>query len=138
MKPLTFRSQIARSSHFPLLIAQQLADLNWAIQQAKASADVELSTSTERTIRAQLNSKLEGNAEREYRRQLIAFEEAGGDEDDFEDPFDLEYTEFGRERRLYRRYLGEARAQRRKALKAWCAFNRHENQNSRNKFNLQS
>ena len=55
------------------------------------------------------------------------------------DPFDLEYTEFGvrqlerlmvevgRERRLYRRYLGEARAQRRKALKAWCAFNRDEN-----------
>lgn len=32
-----------------------------------------------------------------------------------------------RERRLYRRYLGEARAQRRKALKAWCAFNRDEN-----------
>lgn len=28
-----------------------------------------------------------------------------------------------RERRLYRRYLGEARAQRRKALRAWCAFN---------------
>ena len=30
-------------------------------------------------------------------------------------------------RRLYRRYLGEARAQRKKALKAWCAFNRDEN-----------
>ena len=65
------------------------------------------------------------------------------------DPFDLEYTEFGlrqlerlmvevgRERRLYRRYLGEARAQRRKALKAWCAFIRDENQNSRNELNLQ-
>ncbi len=51
------------------------------------------------------------------------------------DPFDLEYAEFGlrqvekllvevgRERRLYRRYLGEARAQRRKALRDWCAFN---------------
>jgi hypothetical protein len=37
-----------------------------------------------------------------------------------------------RERRLYRRYLGEARAQRRKALRAWCAFNRVENRNSRN------
>ena len=46
------------------------------------------------------------------------------------DPFALEYTEFGlrqlerlmvevgRERRLYQRYLGEARAQRRKALQA--------------------
>ena len=65
------------------------------------------------------------------------------------DPFDLEYAEFGvrqlerlmvevgRERRLYRRYLGEARAQRRKALKTWCAFNRDENQNSRNELNLQ-
>ena len=64
------------------------------------------------------------------------------------DPFDLEYTEFGvrqlerlmvevgRERRLYRRYLGEARAQRRKALKAWCAFNRDENLNSRNELKL--
>ena len=37
-----------------------------------------------------------------------------------------------RERRLYRRYLGEARAQRRKALRAWCAFNSGENRNSRN------
>ena len=66
------------------------------------------------------------------------------------DPFDLEYAEFGlrqvekllvevgRERRLYRRYLGEARAQRAKALKAWCAFNRDENQNSRNELKLQS
>ena len=56
------------------------------------------------------------------------------------DPFDLEFTEFGvrqleklmvevgRERRLYRRYLGEARAQRAKALRVWCAFNRDENQ----------
>ena len=66
------------------------------------------------------------------------------------DPFDLEYAEFGlrqvekllvevgRERRLYRRHLGEARAQRRKALQAWCAFNRDENLNSRNELNLHS
>ena len=65
------------------------------------------------------------------------------------DPFDLEYTEFGlrqlerlmdevgRERRLYRRHLGEARAQRKKALRAWCAYNRHENQNSRTELKLQ-
>ena len=64
------------------------------------------------------------------------------------DPFDLEYTEFGlrqlerlmvevgRERRLYRRYLGEARAQRNKALQAWCVFNRDETLNSRNELNL--
>ena len=38
----------------------------------------------------------------------------------------------GRERRLYRRYLGEARSQRRRALRAWCAFNRGETRNSRN------
>ena len=37
-----------------------------------------------------------------------------------------------RELRLYRRYLGEARAQRRKAMRAWCAFNSGENRNSRN------
>ena len=66
------------------------------------------------------------------------------------DPFDLEYAEFGlrqvekllvevgRERRLYRRYLGEARAQRAKALRAWCAFNRDGNLNSRNELKLQS
>jgi hypothetical protein len=46
------------------------------------------------------------------------------------------FTQIGRERRLYERYLGEARAQRSKALKAWCAFNRDENQNSRNELKL--
>ena len=44
----------------------------------------------------------------------------------------------GRERRLRMRYLGEARAQRKKALSAWCAFNRGENLNSRNELKLQS
>ena len=61
------------------------------------------------------------------------------------DPFDVEFIEFGlkqlsellvevgRERRLYRRYLGEARAQRTKALRTWCAFSRAPaNPNSRN------
>ena len=43
-----------------------------------------------------------------------------------------------REQRLYRRYLGEARARRRKALRAWCAFNRDENLTSRNELKLQS
>lgn len=66
------------------------------------------------------------------------------------DPFDLEYAEFGvrqlerlmvevgRERRLYHRYLGEARAQRKKALQAWRAFNRDENINSRNELKIHS
>ena len=46
------------------------------------------------------------------------------------------FTQISRERRLYERYLGEARAQRRKALQAWCAFTRDENLNSRNELNL--
>ena len=65
------------------------------------------------------------------------------------DPYDLAYvnfavnqleqlfTQISHERRLYKRYLGEARAQHRKALRDWCAFNRGENLNSRNKLNLQ-
>ena len=60
------------------------------------------------------------------------------------DPFEMEFIDFGlkqlskllvevgRERRLYRHYLGEARAQRKKALRAWCAFNQAANLNSRN------
>jgi hypothetical protein len=44
-------------------------------------------------VRAQLNAKLEGDGEREYDRQLRAFEEAGGDEDDFEDPVDWDAIE---------------------------------------------
>ena len=47
------------------------------------------------------------------------------------------FAQISHERRLYRRYLGEARAQRRKALRAWCAFNRDENLNSRNELKLQ-
>ena len=43
-----------------------------------------------------------------------------------------------RERRLYQRYLGEARAQRKKALKAWCAFNMQEKTNSRNELQSNS
>ena len=86
-------ADLAPVTKYEYLQALQLADLNWAILQAKASADVELSSGTERTVRAQLNAKLEGDGEREYRRQLYAFEEAGGDEDDFEDPVDWEAIE---------------------------------------------
>ena len=42
------------------------------------------------------------------------------------------FAQISRERRLYQRYLGEARAQRAKALRDWCAFNRDEKLNSRN------
>ena len=86
-------ADLAPVTKYEYLQAQQLADLNWAILQAKASAEVELSTSTERTVRAQLSAKLEGDGELEYRRQLRVFEEAGGDEDDFEDPVDWDAIE---------------------------------------------
>ena len=58
-------ADLAPVTRYEYLQALQLADLNWAILQAKASADVELSTGTERTFRAQLNAKLEGHSERE-------------------------------------------------------------------------
>ena len=86
-------ADLAPVTKYEYLQAQQLADLNWSILQAKASAEVELSAGTERIVRAQLNAKLEGDGEREYRRQLSAFEEAGGDEDDFEDPVDWDAIE---------------------------------------------
>ena len=43
-----------------------------------------------------------------------------------------------REQRLYRRYLGESRAHRRRTFRDWCAFNRDENPNSRNELKSQS
>ena len=64
------------------------------------------------------------------------------------DPYELVYVTFAvekleifyhqtvRKRALYQRYLSEARAQRKKALRGWCAFNRDETLNSRNKPNL--
>jgi hypothetical protein len=48
------------------------------------------------------------------------------------------FEQISHEQRLYNRYLGEARAQRKKALRAWCSFSRDENQNSRNELKLQS
>ena len=48
------------------------------------------------------------------------------------------FAQISHERRLYKRYLGEARSQRAKALRSWCAFNRDENLNSRNKLKIQS
>jgi hypothetical protein len=86
-------TDLAPVTRYEYLQALQITDLNWAILQAKASAEVELSTATERTVRAQLNAKLEGEGEREYDRQLLAFEEAGGDADDFEDPVDWDEIE---------------------------------------------
>ena len=54
-------ADLAPVTKYEYLQALQLADLNWAILQAKASAEVELSTGTERTVRSQLNAKVEGH-----------------------------------------------------------------------------
>ena len=46
--------------------------------------------------------------------------------------FERLVNEVGRERRLHARYVGEARSERRKALRAWCDYSRGLNPNSRN------
>ena len=45
--------------------------------------------------------------------------------------------EADRERRLHARYVGEARSERRKALRAWCEYIRGANTNSRNELSPQ-
>jgi len=47
-------------------------------------------------------------------------------------------AEAERDRRLHERYLGEARSERRRALRAWCELQTHANQNSRNELRGQS
>ena len=76
------------ATSYEYVLALQLVDLNWAILQRKASADIELSVGTEKEIRFEIRDALNGEGEREYRRLLKDFEAAGGDEDDFEDPID--------------------------------------------------
>ena len=75
-------------NNYELVLALQLVDLNWAILQRKASADIELSVGTEREIRFKISDALNRKGEREYTRLLREFEDAGGVEDDFEDPID--------------------------------------------------
>ena len=81
-------ADLAPTTNYEYIQVLQLVDLNWAILQAKASADVELSTGTEATVRSMLGKALEREGEREYERGLWLFVESGGDEDDFEDPVD--------------------------------------------------
>ena len=76
------------TNNYELVLALQLVDLNWAILQRKASADIELSVGTEKEIRFKIRDALNREGEREYTRLLREFEDAGGDEDDFEDPID--------------------------------------------------
>ena len=86
-------ADLAPTTNYEYTQALQLVDLNWAILQAKASADVELSTGTETTVRSMLGKALEREGEREYERGLRAFVEGGGDEDDFKDPVDWDAIE---------------------------------------------
>ena len=86
-------ADLAPTTNYEYTQALQLVDLNWAILQAKASADVELSTGMETTVRSLLGKALEREGEREYERGLRVFEEGGGSEDDFEDPVDWEAIE---------------------------------------------
>ena len=76
------------ATSYEYVLALQLVDLNWAILQRKASADIELSVGTEKEIRFKIRDVLNREGEREYTRLLREFEDAGGDEDDFEDPID--------------------------------------------------
>ena len=81
-------SDLEPMNNYEFVLALQLVDLNWAILQRKASADIELSVGTEKEIRFEIRDALNGEGEREYRRLLKDFEAAGGDKDDFEDPID--------------------------------------------------
>lgn len=81
-------SDLEPMNNYEFVLALQLVDLNWAILQRKASADIELSVGTEKEIRSELRDKLNWGGRREYRRLLEEFEAQGGDEDDFEDPID--------------------------------------------------
>lgn len=83
-------SDLGPTTGYEYVLALQLVDLNWAILQRKASADNEVSVGTENKIWLELKSKLNREGEKEYKRLLRAFEDAGGDEDDFENPSDWE------------------------------------------------
>ena len=86
-------ADLAPTTNYEYIQALQLVDLNWAILQAKASADVEVSTGMETTVRSLLGKALEREGEREYERGLWLFVDGGGDENDFEDPVDWDAIE---------------------------------------------
>ena len=86
-------ADLAPMTQYEYIQALQLVDLNWAILQLKASAQVELSTGTEKTVRRLLELKIEAEGYLEADRQLHEFIEAGGDEDNFEDTVDWDAME---------------------------------------------
>ena len=67
-------SDLEPTNNYEFVLALQLVDLNWAILQRKASADIELSVGTENKIRSELRDKLNWEGRREYRRLLEEFE----------------------------------------------------------------
>ena len=77
------------ATKYEFLQALQLVDLNWAIMQLKASANVELSTGTERSIALELKRILKAQAKEKFDYLLEIFVENGGDADEFEAPIDL-------------------------------------------------
>ena len=79
-------ADLAPTTNYEYTQALQLVDLNWAILQAKASADVELSTGMETTVRSLLGKALEREGEREFERGLWLFVDGGGDENDSRTP----------------------------------------------------
>jgi len=81
-------SDLEPTNNYEFVLALQLVDLNWAILQRKASADIELSVGTKNKIRSELKSKLNRESVYEYVRLLEEFEARGGDKNDFEDPID--------------------------------------------------
>ena len=68
-------------------------DLNWSIKQLKASAHAELSNATETEVRKLLTAKLTQNANKALDLEYDQFNEAGGDEDAFEDDIDQQQIE---------------------------------------------
>ena len=81
-------SDLEPATSYEYVLALQLVDLNWAILQRKASADIELSVGTEKEIQFKIRDVLNREGDKEYTRLLREFEDAGGDEDDFADPID--------------------------------------------------
>ena len=84
---------LAPATKYEFLQALQLVDLNWAIMQLKASANVELSSGTERSIRFELERILQAQAKGKFDYLLEIFVENGGNADDFEAPIDFEEIE---------------------------------------------
>ena len=70
-------SDLEPTNNYEFVLALQLVDLNWAILQRKASADIELSVGTEKEIRSELRDKLNWGGRGEYRRLLEEFEAPG-------------------------------------------------------------